>query len=181
MSKSPSQMNKKELYEHCKILQEELHKEKLFQESMCVDFEELRVAYKKEKETNKILKLANDTLSQTDKEGLQMKIKLLEENKQFKKGCCEMEDKLVQQQQSYEDLYQENKKLKELYKNEQQREHTIIIGGFHTFKDYFFDTLEDIVDMDQYESYKGEDLTMDDMKSIIRDIKDRFMSIRELC
>ena len=30
MSKSPSQMNKKELYELCKKLQEELNKEKLF-------------------------------------------------------------------------------------------------------------------------------------------------------
>ena len=34
MSKSISKMNKKELYELCKTLQEELHKEKLFNDEI---------------------------------------------------------------------------------------------------------------------------------------------------
>eukprot|EP01050_Picozoa_sp_SAG11_P045459 SAG11_NODE_22682_length_401_cov_8.298013_2_plen_69_part_01 len=51
MSKSISKMNKKELYELCKTLQEELHKEKLFNDEIV----EL-------KQENEELKRENDRL-----------------------------------------------------------------------------------------------------------------------
>ena len=98
-----SKMSKPQLYEHCKKLQEELNKEKLFNDDN-----------KSLKEENEALKEANasyeDLLGGDD--GTIDKIeKLQKEIQEYKTECCKMEDKLVKQQQSYEDLKKENEEL----------------------------------------------------------------------